>query len=247
MASISDISIRLKDLPILSKFRGRGGFSAYSTYRKFQTAWWQSLQLQTILDIGANAGQFGHACRLAFPKCRLYSFEPLEGPFSELSALADKDDLWEINNFAFGSADGETEIHADEYSPSSSILPMANSHQEHFPQTGRTISRTIKIRRLESFLSGMTLEKPALMKLDVQGYEAEVLKGAGAALAAIDYVICEVSYHQLYKNQPLFAEIHDLFSDQGFYFKGLFDQCASPKTGEILQGDAIFTRCEAIG
>jgi len=235
-------ALRLTDIPTLMKFKGRGGWSAFGTYRKFIEPWWQSLNIKTVLDIGANAGQFGHACRLAFPTIRLHSFEPLKGPFTKLSSLAEDDRNWTVHNFALSNVAGETQIHADEYSPSSSLLQMSERHREHFPQTGQTTQQIIETKRLEDIFGDLAIEGRTLMKLDVQGYELAVLDGAEKILPEIDYILTEMSFVSLYEEQPLFADVYSRLCHSNFSFKGFFDQCVSPKTGELLQGDGIFVR-----
>ena len=80
------------------------------------------------------------------------------------------------------------------------------------------------------------------MKIDVQGYDFEVLKGAAGLLPQVDFVIVEIGVQLLYEQQASFEEIYDYMRSLGFVYAGDFDQLVSPKDGKILQIDALFCR-----
>ena len=88
----------------------------------------------------------------------------------------------------------------------------------------------------------MEIIHPVLLKMDVQGYEDKVINGAKQLLNDVDYIITEVSFRSLYKDQPLFGDIYDLLSSLGFQHGGNFETLLSPKDGSILQADALFYR-----
>jgi hypothetical protein len=88
----------------------------------------------------------------------------------------------------------------------------------------------------------ITLEKPVLLKIDVQGYEAHLLNGAKNFIKSVDCILIELSLEELYKGQPLFNDIYTMLNNEGFTYAGNFDQQISKKNGRILQVDAIFIR-----
>jgi hypothetical protein len=88
----------------------------------------------------------------------------------------------------------------------------------------------------------MEIDPQLLVKIDVQGYEADVIRGATRTLSMARYVLTEVSFDELYSGQPLFGAVHDLLRDAGFRHAGSLDQLVSPLDGSVLQADALFVR-----
>ena len=82
--------------------------------------------------------------------------------------------------------------------------------------------------------------RPSLLKIDVQGYELEVLKGASALLSAIDAIYVEVSWVELYKGQALHDEVEALLLDAGFKQAEVFNE--ENYKGELIQADMLFLR-----
>ncbi len=233
-----------RELSVLPRFRGNGGLSAFRTYRKLTRSWWRGLGISTVLDIGANTGQFGLSARLALPHATIHSFEPLPGPFAALQRLSARYDNWFAHNVALGSNSGRETMFENAYTVSSSLLPMAEAHKTNFPGTGSTREVTISIERLDEVYERLQAPWEILLKLDVQGFEAEVIAGARRTLGLIKAMIVEVSYIRLYEGQPLFEDIDRLLRDEGFIFQGLFGQCHGTLSGQALQGDAIYLRAE---
>lgn len=206
--------------------------------------WLRSLEFDVILDVGANTGQFARAAHLVFPNARIYSFEPLPSCLSEMQSH-----MKGIANFrsfvsAVGSEDGHITIHQSSSSPSSSIFPMTVEHTSAFPWTEGGKDVEVEIHRLDFFLPQMDLSGKVLLKIDVQGFSQQVLLGAPETLKQADTVFIETSFVQLYDGEPTFDETYSFMRDAGFEFIGFLDQLQHPKTGQILQGDAIFQRPE---
>lgn len=105
--------------------------------------WLRNQNIGTILDIGANTGQFCQMIHEVLPEAMIYSFEPLRDCYEQLVANMKDVPNFKAFNFALGYEDSETEIHRSEFSPSSSLLPMGKLHREAFPQTifQRTMER----------------------------------------------------------------------------------------------------------
>jgi hypothetical protein len=100
----------------------------------------------------------------------------------------------------------------------------------------------VKIERLDDVAQNIDLGKSLFIKIDVQGYEDKVLKGGEETIKKAKVVIVETSFVPLYESQPLFDDVYSVFKKLGFAYFGMNDQLSDPKTGQILQGDAIFTR-----
>jgi len=129
-----------------------------------------------------------------------------------------------------------------EFSESSSVLAMGDLHKKTFPHTAHTNSIKVPIARLDDFIGRIQFDPPVLLKIDVQGYEDQVIRGADKVLKKVDCIISEVSFQPLYEGQALFGEIYQLMDDLGFNFAGFMDSLISPKDGSILQSDGIFYR-----
>ena len=204
--------------------------------------WLQKKNIKTIIDIGANQGQFSEKMRILFPQSKIISFEPLNEAYQILKKNFLNDQNYEIYNIALGSTKGVTEIEKNEYSPSSSLLEMNLAHKNNFNFAINTEKVEIDIDLLDNIIEPSAIIRPALMKIDVQGYEDQVINGSSNTLKNIDIIICEMSYLELYKNQILFDKLYETFISMGFSYHGNLEQLHSPIDNEILQGDAIFIK-----
>lgn len=195
---------------------------------------------KTVLDIGANAGQFAELARWHCPAATIVCFEPLSECVRELQAKWGDDPRTRIVPVALGSRTGESVIHRSQFSPSSSLLPMGALHRAEFPHTAQTVEETIQLRRLDDLAPELDLQLPIVAKIDVQGYESEVLAGGAATLRRCAAVILELSNAPLYDGQPLFHDVYLRMRELGFAYRGNIDQLHSPADGRILQFDGLF-------
>ncbi len=200
------------------------------------------MKLETILDIGANTGQFAKSMHELFPEATLYSFEPLKDCYEELLVQFKNVPQFQAFNVALGDETGVVEMHRSEYSPSSSLLSMNDLHKTSFPYTKKEILQKVDLVCLDDIASRLELRKPMLVKLDVQGYEDKVISGGKSVIGQADIVITELSVEQLYDGQPLFDEIYKTMTSMGFQYRGNYDQLCSPDDGRVLQVDGIFTK-----
>ncbi len=207
-----------------------------------KTLWLRNMKLETILDIGANTGQFAKSMHELFPEATLYSFEPLKDCYEELLVQFKNVPQFQAFNVALGDETGVVEMHRSEYSPSSSLLSMNDLHKTSFPYTKKEILQKVDLVCLDDIASRLELRKPMLVKLDVQGYEDKVISGGKSVIGQADIVITELSVEQLYDGQPLFDEIYKTMTSMGFQYRGNYDQLCSPDDGRVLQVDGIFTK-----
>jgi FkbM family methyltransferase len=228
--------------PHLYKYR-KYGFDI-EKYDDFRSLFFQSLNIRTILDIGANTGQLAVTLTNAFPNAQIYSFEPLPDCFEKLVEVSKNFSRINPINIALGEASGQIEFERNEYSASSSVLKIAKEHTDNFPFT--EITKTVKVvmNTLDDFADELTLEENILVKLDVQGYESFVIAGGKKILSTAKIIITETSMEMLYENQKLFDDIYSTLTGLGFSYMGSFDQLLSPINGKVLQQDAIFLKNE---
>ncbi len=205
-----------------------------------KTVWLESFDIKTVIDVGANIGQFAIDVRKLYHDADIYSFEPLPEPYSELLVNTKSFSKFNPYNFALGDYEGTTKMYSNEFSQSSSMLEMADSHKQAFPHTKNACSITVNIQTLDATVSELQLDADILLKIDVQGSEKQVLDGAKDTLNKVKIIIIETSYISLYKDQSLFGDIHNYLAELGFRFHGNLGQLLHPTDGSILQGDSVF-------
>jgi FkbM family methyltransferase len=194
-----------------------------------------------VVDIGANRGQFALICREWFPKARIDSFEPLREPCEGFQDIFRGNELVTLHQIAIGAKETETIIHVSNQDHSSSLLPISEKQTRLFPGTIEKETRSIHVCPLEKVFSLNDIELPALLKIDVQGLELEVLKGCGSLLDVFNYVYVECSFVELYSNQALAHEVISFLSEKGFNLSGIYNTYHDAK-GRSVQADFLFTK-----
>lgn len=246
IASLSRVATRVDRLahylrrPALWKLRRRG--VGLDCYLKLMVPYLQVAGFRTILDIGANTGQFAMAAQAAFPNAQLFSFEPIPECFLQLQHNLAGSASFKALNCGIGNEDGELEFARCGFSASSSFLRMSATHEREFPVSAKSTKVRVPIRRLDGLDDELKFAGPLLVKIDVQGFEREVLRGGGKVLQRAKTVIVESSLETLYEGQALFDEIQAIMSALGFHYAGSFDQILSPIDGRVLQVDSIYQR-----
>ncbi|MEI6971957.1 MAG: FkbM family methyltransferase [bacterium] len=199
--------------------------------------------ITVVLDIGANIGQYAQCMRNSGYGGRIVSFEPLSAQYEMLSRQAVADGEWECRRLALGDIDGEMEISVAGNSVSSSLLPMCDSHVEAEPRSAYVGTQQVAVSRLDSIAPGiLKADDRVWLKLDVQGYEKNVILGACNTLSQVAVVECELSLLPLYKGQALYHEMIGLMEQNGFTLASVGDAFNDLRTGRLLQFDGIFTR-----
>jgi len=215
----------------------------YEHYRDLKKQWLLDEDIHTVLDIGANVGNFAKLSREVFPDATIYSFEPLHDCFEKLTNSLPDDDNFVPIECGVGSHEEKLEFFRSFHSPSSSFLKMEEFHKEAFPYTNEGQSAEpveIQVKALDDLLRERELVKNVLTKIDVQGFEMEVIEGAKRTLGQTKAVIIEMSFAELYAGQPLFHDVYEKMYSLGFRFHGCLAQMHHPGTGEVVQTDAIF-------
>lgn len=199
----------------------------------------KTLNCSTIIDIGANKGQFALAARKCLPMAKIYSFEPLAHPAEIFNKVFVNDSNIKLFPFAISDETGEAEIHISHREDSSSLLPIGEKQNEMFPGTYEVGVEKITMKKLSDALSASDLISPVLMKIDVQGFELSVLKGSTELFSRIKYIYSECSYIELYKGQALFPEISEFLAKYGFKKIGEFNT-SFDESGKPVQSDFLF-------
>jgi FkbM family methyltransferase len=201
-------------------------------------------RIDTVLDVGANTGQYARLLRTAGFVGTIISFEAIPGVHASLCQASAADSRWIIAPCAaLGSATGEVEINIAGNSVSSSLLPMQQVHLEAAPLSGYVGKERVKLERLDelapSLLSG---NGPLMLKIDTQGYEKEVLKGSTGLLERVTVVQAELSLVTLYAGAPTFAEMLTFMAELDFELFSIVPGLRNLQTGRLLQADGFFVR-----
>lgn len=197
---------------------------------------------RTILDIGANKGQFILEAVKWHPDAKFIAFEPLSTERSLLERVLHGLPQLTIYPFALGSEEGVVELQVSASADSSSILEQTPLQSTLFPGTQNVDRETISVRRFDRVLDAATLVGPVICKIDVQGYELNVLQGFGNLLDSIDYLIVELTNVPFYEGAPNSAEVIAFLAAQGFKIMGMYNMYM-PET-LCLQCDVLFSKTE---
>ena len=198
-----------------------------------------------VLDVGANVGGYGAQLRRLGFGGTIVSFEPLPGPFAELERRTASDPRWDCRRQALGSSDGTAEIHVAGNVASSSLLEINERALRSAPQAAYVGTESIEVARLDSIWPQLVDEVDRVyLKLDVQGFELEALKGAEASMPKIACVQAELSFVPMYESAPTYLELISYLGSLGFRLAGLEEGHDDVRTGEMLQADGIFIRDE---
>jgi FkbM family methyltransferase len=197
-----------------------------------------------IFDIGANVGTWTLLAKAIFPSATVHSFEPFaehQEAFVRATARIPNVNLHKI---ALGAEAKSQKLNVTDFSDASSLLELtAEGRSLQGLQTVATES--VEVTVLDNYVSANALPLPDLIKLDVQGYELEVLKGASKCLQHAQALILEVSFRELYEGQCLFHDVVEFCGPHGFYLSAVADDIAAGQ--RLVQTDVLFERTHQSG
>jgi FkbM family methyltransferase len=170
--------------------------------------------IDVVLDVGANAGQFGSSLRAQGYRGKIVSYEPISTVYQMLSATTATDLEWEINNFALGLKTGYVTINVSRSSEFSSILPSTCAAMKYNDAAAIIRTELIEVRKLDDVFPNIS--RNALLKIDTQGYERQVLEGGRSLLPQLKGVLMELPIVHLYQGTWQFHEAIEFMADAGF-------------------------------
>lgn len=191
----------------------------------------EQLDIDCVLDIGANQGQYGQMLRSIGYQGYIVSFEPVKQSYRALSAVASQDSQWITYRLALGATNHQTQINLFDNSFLNSCLPP-NPDRELF--WGEMISHrqeTIEVRTLDSIypvvVTQVGSDRRLLVKIDTQGFDLEVVKGGEATLGRALCIQSEVAFAPIYQHNPTYNQVLETFAALGFHVTNFF-----PNLGE---------------
>lgn len=199
---------------------------------------------RTVIDVGANRGQFALDVESVLPEATVISFEPLAEPADVYRRLFTDNPRYSIHHCALGSSGGAATLHVSGQDDSSSLLTIGAGQVALFPDTAERSTQSVRVETLDAMVEPDGLEEPALLKIDVQGYELEVLRGAERTLPKVRWVYVECSFQELYDGQPLAGEVVRWLQENGYMLTGIGSVMSGP--GGVVQADLLFEREAAV-
>jgi FkbM family methyltransferase len=199
------------------------------------------LALDSVVDIGANRGQFALCIRRLFPKAQIFSFEPLQKPARTYQKTFERDERTKLFKNAIAANPGPAQMYVSKWDVSSSLLPFAQAQHDNFPFTEESRQEIVSVVRLSDCLDASDIKGVALLKLDVQGFELAALKGSEELLECFRFVYVEASFVELYVGQALATEVISYLLSKNFKLLCV----ANLSTGKSLrpiQADFLFSR-----
>lgn len=199
-----------------------------------------SLDPALVVDVGANKGQFTLLALELFPQARIVAFEPLRAAGERFGRAVGVEPRVRLVPAALGLTAGEADMHVSGRDDCSSLLDIAGL-QELVPGAAMVGTEKVRIGRLEDFLGEDDFTGPALLKIDVQGFELQVLQGCGDWLKRFAWVYVELSFCELYAGQALADPVIRHLLAAGFSFTAVYN-LSCDAAGRPLQADILFSR-----
>lgn len=198
-------------------------------------------QVELVIDVGANAGQFGNAIGEGGYQGRIHSFEPISTVFEELRTTATGDSLWSLTNAAVGAAPGEAQINVATFTPYSSIKPVS-AHGAAFDSRAAGVRvETVPVVTLDDMFRIEVC--PLFLKIDTQGFEEEVLEGAKDLLDRCVGLQLELPIEQLYEGVWSFTDAVEHMRALGFVpAQFTFVNSLNDDPSSAVEFDCVFRR-----
>lgn len=209
----------------------------------------EGLRTKTVIDIGANEGQFAADLRAAGYRGRIVSVEPLAAAHAALAKAAARDGQWTVaDRCAVGAAAGKATLHVAGNSVSSSLREMTAAHLDAAAESQYIATEEVRVVTLAELIDrhAAAPDPAVFVKLDVQGHERDVLDGAGSRLDSIGGVQLELSLVELYAGQALMPAQIEFLATHGLALWSLDRGFMDGKTGRLLQCDGTFVRESAV-
>lgn len=201
-------------------------------------------EIDLVLDVGANRGQYVSMLRRRVGyRGKVISFEPVSSIHEHLLRKLGGDRNWSLQTCALGSEETEQPINVMELDVFSSFLTPAGELPDRFRIENKVQrTETVPVRTLTSFFERglIPADKNIFLKMDTQGFDFEVMKGASEYLHRIRAVQTELSFHELYRNMPSWQEVTSFLYGAGFILAGLYEVCS--ENTRLLEADGIFVR-----
>lgn len=194
----------------------------------------RELDIDCVLDVGGHWGEFGIGLRTFGYKGRIVSFEPVAENFELLQRAAARDARWEVHHMAIGSEEGEAEINVTEGTGFSSFLQPIDR--------GVKAREPVRVRRLDRIFHDIVPpEQRVFLKLDTQGYDLEVMRGASGILDRIVALVTEMSIIPIYEKSTHYVTAMSEFEKLGFHPSAMY-AILNRREHRLMEFDCVMVR-----
>jgi len=216
---------------------------SYTSYKNVRSLNLQNFHFPTIIDVGSNTGQFAIAAQKLIHPEKIFCFEPVSRSFDKLLKNTKRINSIECRKVACGAGSSIGQINVNKHSQSSSILHRTNVHEDAFPSEIELKMESIQIETLDDCLSNKLFNTPALLKIDVQGFESDVLEGSKRTLSSsVEMIMIETSFKELYDGEKTFESINRLLASMNFALLRPISFMRDDRTDEVLQMDCLYVK-----
>lgn len=209
----------------------------------------RQLNINCVLDVGANIGQYAQRLRRGGYAGRIVSFEPVPAIAEKLRDAARDDPEWRVFECALGEADEEAEINVRPGSMSS-LLPSSDFGKDWHDRLREGEAQKISVRRLDGLFDEAIdgIRDPRVyLKLDTQGYDMQAFAGAGDRLQQIAGMQSEVACVPIYDGMPRLPDQIAAYEAAGFEITGMFPVTRHKETMRVIEFDVTMVRTDAVG
>lgn len=200
------------------------------------------LGIKLVFDVGAHKGDYAKWLRAGGYEGRIISFEPVEEAFLLAFAAASSDPKWTVEHLGLGRSEGYKIINVGTATYTSSIRQIRDEFSSKFEVTQVRRTEPIKLTTLDRIYPRLAEPgETVMLKIDVQGYEDEVLTGGAGVLPQFAAIQLELSLRPVYAGERLMFEHVEFLQQRGFRLIDLANGFRD-HTGELVQVDGLFVR-----
>jgi FkbM family methyltransferase len=199
-------------------------FDGQHNLRSHLSKIFSTYNIDKVIDVGANEGQFGSFIRSIGFTGTIYSFEPVAAPFSILASVSASDNKWFVYNYALGAVPGEALINVSKHTSFSSLLPPSEYALERWENSHVDHQEKIVIKTLDDCCADGLISEcdSVLLKMDTQGYDLEVFKGGQRSMSQIAVILSELSLIAVYDGMPNYFQSLSTYEAAGFAVSGFY-------------------------
>jgi FkbM family methyltransferase len=201
-----------------------------------------ALDIDCVVDVGANEGQYGRMLRDEVGYLgRIASVEPAQRPFARLRAAAGDDPEWLPFNFGLGDIEETAALHVVSADDLSSLHALNDYGRRRFEGTDEVATEAVDLRRLDVMFDELVDgHDRVFLKIDTQGHDLSVLSGLGDR--RVSGLQIELSFLRIYDGTPTYREAFDLIDGLGYALCGFFPVTHSSDGLFLIEADGVFVR-----